>query len=211
MIEIGKLTKIDCLDIIIPTIREIEEIDGEIKEIERTAYYPHSIIVTSLKERAAINRNFGLECAKEEIVIMLDDDMTGFFPNWDKELVAPFFNDPLLCMISARLMDKEGRAGPNCAGNYDLGPEYIYIPKKKDAVMPSAAIAFRNIGLRFDIQYVGSGWEDTDFAFQYAQANPNFKFMINNRCKLIHLNEMKNQVQHFDENKKRFYKKWNIT
>lgn len=200
------------IDIIIPTLKTLDLIKDEIDEIESNTYTPHRIIATCQPESAAWNRNFGLEIANSNIIIMADDDMTGFFPGWDVALIEPLLQDPKVCMVSARLMTMDGKVGPNCASSYDLYPEWIYVKTRKDSVMPSACIAFINKGLRFDIAYIGSGWEDTDFCFQYLQLDPTYKFVINNNCKLIHKNEMKNQWEDnlFERNKQTFYNKWGV-
>jgi len=138
---------------------------------------------------------------------MLDDDISGFYPGWHLDLLAPF-RDPLVCMVSARLMNPDGSIGPTCSRCYDLEPEEIEVFSDGHCVLPTAAIAFRNIGLRFDERYKGSGWEDNDFCFQYLKANPKYKFIQSNRCRLIHANEMKHQAEYWTHNKEYFEWKW---
>ena len=185
------------VDIIIPTLRPLAEVQDQIRDIDRTAILPHTIIATCQKVSAAKNRNLGLDCADGDIVITLDDDITGFFPGWDFRLILPLALDPDLVMISARLMNPDGTVVPNCVDNYDLEPDLIYIPKRTDMpspIMPSAAIAFRNLGLRYDEGYLGSGFEDMQFMAELYRISPEFKFAINNNCRLIHLNEKKQQL-----------------
>lgn len=202
---------IDFVDIIIPTFKPYNEIQGMVKEIEKTCEMAHDIIATCLPYSASVNRNFGLLCADSNIIIMVDDDIRGFFKGWDYELLLPFSIDPNLCVVSARLITNEGEIAPTCSGNYDISKDYIYIEKQRDAVMPSSAIAFKNKGIKFDDNYIGSGWEDTDFFFEFSLRYPNCKFMINNKVQLIHLNEMKgNQREHFEKNKQYFYSKWKL-
>lgn len=200
---------IESVDIIIPTIRTVDQIRPQMENIENTIKIPHRIIATCFNGSAAVNRNIGLKYADTPFIVMLDDDITGFFHGWDVELLFPFCLDPQLHLISARLMNRDGNVGPNCSNNYDMSKEYVYIPPKGDHVLPTAAIAFRNIGLSFDENFIGSGWEDNDFMFQYLRKVPGCKFMINNNCKLIHLNEMKNQQgRYFAHNRNYFYRKW---
>jgi glycosyltransferase involved in cell wall biosynthesis len=198
------------IDIIIPTLKTLDQVREQIKEIDENTIMEHRIIATCQPESAAWNRNFGLELATSEIIIMVDDDMTGFFPAWEQALIEPLLKDSRVCMVSARLMTVDGQVGPNCASSYELSPEWIYVKKRHDSVMPSACIAFWDKKLRFDIEYIGSGWEDTDFCFQYLAINPEYEFVINNNCQLVHKNEMKNQWENglFDRNKTVFYNKW---
>lgn len=200
------------IDIIIPTLKQLNEVREQIDEMERNTFSSHRIIATCQPESAAWNRNFGLELATSDIIIMADDDMTGFFPGWEEKLIEPLWRDPQVCMVSARLMKEDGTVGSNCASSYDLTPEWIYVTKRRDSVMPSACIAFHDKKLRFDIEYIGSGWEDTDFCFQYLQIDPTYEFIINNNCQLIHKNEMKNQWENglFERNKAIFYNKWRV-
>ena len=200
------------IDIIIPTLRPLAELRNQIADIERTAVLPHTVIATCQQASAAVNRNFGLDRASSDVVITLDDDVTGFFPGWDLRLVMPLAVNPDLVMVSARLMNPDGSPGPNCADNYDLGPDLIYIRKRPDLpapLMPSAAIAFRNIGLRYDSNYEGSGWEDGDFMAEISRSNRNFRYVISNQCRLIHWNEMKNQHGKVWERNERYFRlKW---
>ena len=224
-VNLARLAKANCgnvindlesIDIIIPTLRKKREIQGLIDEIERNTPEPHRIIATCQEGSAAENRNFGLDYANSKIGIMVDDDMKGFFPGWLSELVRPMLKNKMIAAVSARLVNPNGTIPPTCANNIDLSRDYIQVSVRKDSVMPSACIAYRNIGLKFDTRYVGSGWEETDWFFQYLKKNRNYLFLINNKCRLIHTNEMKNQYTktprgtHFEINKRAFYAKWKV-
>ena len=181
------------IDIIIPSLKTHEELRPMMAEVDRTAELPHRIIATGIRASAAVNRNFGLKCADSKIIIQLDDDISGFYPGWDRDLIQPFLHDPTLAMVSARLMTPDGKAGANCAKNFDLNGDYIQVRPQEDAVIPSSAIAFRNLGIMFDDRYKGSGFEDTAFCYEYYFRDKNYKFLISNLCRLIHANEAKNQ------------------
>ena len=201
-------SQIGHIDIIIPSLRTHDELRPMMAEIDRTASLPHRVIATGIKASASVNRNFGLKCASSKILIMLDDDVSGFYPGWDRDLVRPMLHDPSLAISSARLMTLDGKAGANCAENFDLETEYIYVEPTDWAVIPSAAIAFRNQGIHFDDGMRGSGWEDTRFCWEYIFMNFQSRFIINNRCKLIHANEAKNQGGDNWEFNRRRYQKW---
>jgi hypothetical protein len=204
------------LDICIPTMRPLDEIRPQIEAIERTAALPHRIIASCQVAYAAENRNFCLQAVASPIAVMLDDDIEGFAqtPGWDELLIAPFLEKaqrPELAVISARLMNPDGTVGPTCARNYDLTPDLIEIPPARDCIMPTAAIAFRNVGIRFDQAFVGSGWEDNDWMRQYLVRDPKSVFLMNNRCRLVHRNEMKRQGGKFWEHNRAYYRrKWQI-
>ena len=201
---------IEPIDIVIPTLMTEDEIAPRVEMISNITRTPHRVITTCQKVSASANRNIGLDQAKSPIIIMIDDDIIGFFDGWEQKIIEPIIKDHRVCMVSARLMNKNGTTGPNCADNHDLSIPWIYLPKRNHCVMPSAAIAFVDKGLRFDENFIGSGWEDNDFCFQYLQLNPEYKFVLNNECPLIHLNEMKNQQLHFQHNQRYFYEKWKI-
>jgi len=203
----------ETIDIMIPTLRPLEDIQKQIDEIERNTHEPHRIIASCQNASAAINRNFCLQFARSDILVMLDDDIEGFFPGWLSTLVAPLNSCDEVVMVSARLMAPDGSVGASCAGVHDIESKWVPVPPKRDCVMPSAAIAFRNWGLRFDEHFIGSGFEDGDFCFQYLDLKPSVQFYINNQCKLIHRNEMKHQWEngHFEKNRRYFWRKWHVS
>ncbi len=168
-----------------------------------------NVIATCTNGSAAQNRNIALShAAIGEIVIMLDDDITGFFNGWVEELIKPLALDDVV-LVSARLLKPNGSLGMMSGDNYDLSEDYVectQFPKR----VPTACIAFRNNGVTFDENYIGSGFEDDDFCRQLAKKYPKGKFIINNAVQLIHLNEMKNQKGVFWKNNKYYYLvKWN--
>ena len=90
-----------------------------------------------------------------------------------------------------------------------MDPGDISRPICEVSKVPTACVAFRNDGLRFDEHFIGSGFEDDDFCKQHKAKNPFAKFVIANNVKLIHENEMKNQSGKFwEHNKIVFEKKW---
>lgn len=194
------------LDVLIPTCKD--DVSDVVCEIAKHIPARTNIIISSLDASAAVNRNACLDRSTASVAIMLDDDIRGFYPGWHDDLMAPLLADPLVCMVSARLLTPDGLPGPTCSRCYDLEPEEIRIFPNQECVLPSAAIAFRNIGLRFDERFKGSGWEDNDFCFQYLLENPERRFIQSNRCKLIHANEQKAQSIYWTHNREYFKWKW---
>jgi hypothetical protein len=129
--------------------------------------------------------------------------MTGFFPGWSELLSSPLIKDENVIQVAARLLNKDGSIGPMMGDTKDRTSPLVEVP-----IAPSACIAFRNDGTRFWEEYVGSGFEDTDFIFQLKEKYPKGKILVCNECRLIHKHEMKNQNEHFEFNKAIFTKRF---
>lgn len=194
--------------ILIPTCKPENALSDQLGEIlsndrDLTVNYACSSM------SAAINRNACLEYADTEYVVMIDDDITGFFPGWSELLIKPL-KDPDILYVSARLLNEFRR--PQMVMGFTSNVSNAIVPV---TIAPSAAIAFRNDGVRFCEEYRGSGWEDTDFHFQLKEKyGYDKRVVINNKVKLTHLHEMKNQngvgegFNPFEENKALFDQRW---
>ncbi len=181
-----------------------------LNQVSTLAGVDHKLFASCKIASAATNRNICLEQGGSEIIIMIDDDIQGFFHGWAHYLIKPLL-DPWIGMVSARLFNVNGTVQKTCMHNDALSPELITLTPEPNRIMPSAAIAFRRTNLRFDENFLGSGWEDTDFCRQYWQKFPNCKFVVTNACKLVHRNEMKSQGVHWARNKEYFKKKWGLS
>jgi hypothetical protein len=209
--------------ILIPTIKPREHVQELIGAIEQTTQPPYQIHVSSSPESAAVNRNRCLDMADQraDILIMLDDDVSGFTSGWDLRLTAPFRHQDLpgveqphvrIAAVSARLMNADGTVAYNCGQPKDLEPVWLRVKPGPDSVMATAAVAFRNCGFRFDESFIGSGFEDGDYWFQYLKSDPGCVFLFANDCRLIHRNEMKGeQSTHFNRNRAYFHEKWGLS
>lgn len=198
------------MKILIPTYRQPPAIQPMIDALKPTLpKCDNDIIASCLPESAAINRNFCLSHVKVgEVAVMLDDDIEGFYPGWIDDLTKPLADESVV-MVSARLMNPDGTVGPTCSRCYDLGPEEIEIHSNGVCVLPTAAIAFRHRGHCFDEQFIGSGFEDGDWCLQYLQDDPRARFIQSNKCRLTHLNLMRNQKgKIWRKNEHYFFSKW---
>lgn len=196
------------MKILIPTCRNPAELAGMVRDIEETA--PGSkVIVSGLPASAAINRNYCLDALDiGDVAIMLDDDIRGFYPGWSNDLLASLVT-PAVVMGSARLLNPDGTFGQTCSRCYANKPEHIEVFTNGECVLPTAAIAFRFRGHCFDEEYIGSGFEDSDWCMQYLRDDPGARFIQSNRCRLIHLNEMKSQGgAYWAHNQAYFISKW---
>ena len=197
----------------IPTIKKSSELESMISEIEKNSRSVNKIIVSCQEISAAKNRNLCLDLVESEIFIMIDDDISGFFPGWDIELTKLLLEREEVIAVTARAMKPDGTYGLMCGVDMDLEnrkDDYGIVPKRIDVIMPSMALAVRRSDLRFDENYRGSGWEDTDYLFQHFYRDLSVKFAIMNKCKLIHAREMKHQKEYFQFNRDYFYKKWGM-
>ncbi len=193
------------LTICIPTYKTEQKVQKQIEDIKSSVSNDQVEIFASCQDgSAAYNRNWCLERASGEIIIMLDDDITGFFPRWDEVLIKPLIKDSSVSIVSARLLNRDGTPALVMYDNQKYEPGYYPSQCK---IVPAACIAFRKTSMRFDENYSGSGFEDTDFCKQMENAFPKKRTVINNDCKLIHLNEKKNQ-SFMKNNRRYFVSKW---
>lgn len=178
------------ISIIIPTCKDYKDVERQIFEITRTWDWeqPYELIPTCEKVSAAINRNIGLNLSKGEICIQIDDDITGFYPGWGKDLIAPLLVDESIFIVSARLMDKNGSFAFMMGDSKDYIKDYVICQK-----VPTACIAHRKMSIRYDENFIGSGFEDDDMLLAFKCSYPDKKIAINNKCRLVHNNEQKNQ------------------
>src|SRR3989338_1733267 len=151
------------LTICIPTYKTEQDVQEQLQDIKRTVATTDVEVFASCQEgSAAYNRNYCLNKALGDLIIMLDDDITGFFPRWDEILIKPLITDDLVSIVSARLMNVDGTPGPMMYDNRRQEPGYYSSLCK---IVPTTCIAFRKTSMRFDEKYVG-GFEDTDFCKQ---------------------------------------------
>jgi hypothetical protein len=190
-------------DILIPTCKTDWDISPMIGELFSVDHDPNVFYSCFEEGSAAINRNRCLSMATATIVIMADDDMTGFFPGWAEKHVAPFEKDENIIQVAARLLNTDGTYGAMMGDTKDYTTPLVEVP-----LAPSACIAFRNDGTRFWEEYLGSGFEDTDFIFQLKEKYPKGKIFVNNEVRLIHTHEMKNQNKYFEHNKAIFTRRF---
>jgi glycosyltransferase involved in cell wall biosynthesis len=161
------------------------------------------VIVSSSPGSAAYNRNCGLEMAGTELVIMIDDDIRGFYDGWWQDMVRPLIkSESDVIMVSARLIKQDGTLGEMNGSRYLVDQEWEDV-----AAFPSACIAFRKADLGdivFNEAFKGSGFEDTLFCDQMRKKHMGKRLVINNRCRMIHVNEMKNQKCNFEHNERTY-------
>lgn len=203
------------IDILIPSCKPYEEIEKQIKEIESSTPEEHRIVAQCEKKSAAKNRNIAHSKAISDFIIMLDDDIKGFYFGWVSDLINPLLSNTNIVFSSARLISEDGNFASMMHTRFltDLSCEFV-------PACPTACFAYRKAdldslikfhnedSLPFDESFVGSGWEDTALCADLKKKYPHSQFVIVNKCKLIHLNEMKNQhVNNTYKRNKQYYDK----
>ncbi len=195
-------------DIIIPTYRPRGEVEPLVSEIIRTAGCHVNVIATCQQISAAANRNLGLDQSTSDPLLMVDDDMEQFPQGWVVRLVAVLEQYPKCVMVSPRLATPNGEPGimMGCGEVQRDG-----ITECGERKLLTACIAIRRNTLRFDENFIGSGWEDSDYSKQLCAAFPDATFLVCHDLWAVHRNEMKNQSgPYWDHNKSYFERKWGV-
>lgn len=203
------------ISIVIPTCKPQDDIRNMLVDIETNTLEWHKVIHTCLPLPAARNRNIAHASVRREVqfVVSLDDDIQGFYPGWLTDIIQPLKEDETIRFASARLMKPGGReVNFMMTSSFDLKNKYEDVPR-----CPTSAYAYRKKdfdslfefynkdSLPFDENFKGSGWEDNALCHDLKMRFPDSRIIINNQCKLIHVNEEKNQKQFLQENKKYFF------
>jgi len=196
------------MKILIPTYRAHYDLADMIDSIYDTAG-DVEVIASCIEGSASQNRN---EClrhlAMDEIAVMLDDDIRGFYDGWLEELTEPMRTVPDCLAVSARLLKPTGEFAQTCSRRMERWPELLPVVPNRVSVMPTAAIAFRFVGAMFDENFRGSGFEDGDWFLASLALRPTMRCYQSNVCRLIHLNEQKNQREHWIYNRDYIRQKW---
>jgi len=189
--------------ILIATIKKEEELAGLINELKSKAVLEYEVIISSSEGSVAYNSNRGLERAKGEIILKVDDDVFDFPQGWDKLLIDTLSLDKNIVIASARVLNPNGTVQKTCSNTEDLTPDIIDPPS---GLAPFCCVAFRNDGLRFDEVFQGSSYDDTDFNLQLRMKYPSCRVVINNKIQIKH--KLESKVNRFGANQELFLKKW---
>lgn len=187
------------IDIAIPTMKSIDSIAPMICDLQGFSR-GCNVIYTCQAGSASENRNRALKQCTGDIVIMLDDDISGFYDGWVEDMIKPL-EDESVIITSAQLVNLDGTQGNQMVPG--ITGQIIEVPR-----VPTAAIAFRTRqAVLFCEEFIGSGFEDDYWCLQMQELFPSGKIMVNGTCRLVHANEAKNQTGKYREkNEATFYR-----
>lgn len=199
------------VDIVIPAYRIQHNLSILLEEIAHKTAPPYNVIILHKEQSAAKNRNDGLRRCQSPYIIMLDDDVRDLPYLWNKKLIDRLHYSPNVMAASARLMNEDGTIGMNSANNFNVNSDFETVN-----MIPTACCIFRKkdvdrIGLWFDEDFLGSGWEDTMFFSQLKNGCKKLgigtDIVIDNTVKVTHLNNETNNSQWYEYNKQVFLNK----
>lgn len=208
------------ISVVIPSVKTESDLKIQIEELKDNAIHKLQVVSVCKEQSAAKNRNECIECSIYDLIIMMDDDIKGFYRGWDNFLITPLllFSD-MYSIAAARLIDNGGNRSPQLGdcNHWDNSSDYVRAVHTKETklnITGSSCIAFYKDDLRFDENYLGATYEDADFCMQMNKRYPDKEIIINNTCKLIHDNEGKGRRtgsnNYWAHNKKYFAEKWGI-
>lgn len=199
-----------AIQVIIPTRKQPFEMSWLTDMIECTAGIPVKLLHTGTNASASVNRNLGLSQLSGDVAVMVDDDVDlSMSFGWLSIMLAALSRSEVV-MVSAQMLKPDGSFA-YMTGIEDNGfkPKRIgetVVPSKK---LLTACCAFKHCGLRFDENYIGSGFEDIDFCHQLAAKRPDGLFLVCHDARVVHNNERKNQLGEYWKHNEAYYnKKW---
>ncbi|GEM_PF-3334419 len=148
------------VSVIIPAYDDTAKLRRALWSIRQTADMPYELIVSRAKQCVAKNRNAGLNLATQDLVIFLDDDVL-LPPGWMSRLVAALGARKGYGAICAHLTFADGSPQTR---RPDLLPGELW-----EITIPGTCFVYsraRVHDIRFDENYLGSQWEDTDWMWQ---------------------------------------------
>jgi len=200
----------ETVDIIVPAYNLTTNLGRLLIEIINKTKPPYNLILIRQKNSAAINRNIGLSKSNSKFIIMCDDDIAELPYEWNKKLTDVLLYNPDIAVVSARLLTEDGKIGVNSANNFDITKPLIEVNMVPTACVCFRASDFKRFNIKFNEQHCGSGWEDTNFfselIHKLKKEKLGIKIVINNDCKVAHLNTETNNNQWYEYNKQLFLK-----
>jgi hypothetical protein len=148
------------VSIIIPAYDDTPKLRRALWSIRQTADMPYELIVSRARQCVAKNRNAGLALATQDLVMFLDDDVI-LPPGWMSRLVAVLGSHAEYGAVCTHLTFADGSPQTR---RPDLRPGDFW-----EITIPGTCIVYsrsRVHDIRFDENYQGSQWEDTDWMWQ---------------------------------------------
>jgi GT2 family glycosyltransferase len=164
----------------------------------QTADVPFEIVVARAPRCVAANRNAGRDRARHDLVAFVDDDVLTP-PCWTSRLLATLAARPDAGAVSARLVSLWGQAQTRP----DVAPGEVAA-----ALIPGTCFVYsrrRVTDQRFDEDYLGSQWEDTDWMMRVRARG--LATLVNGDVSVLHANELKRN-EWWEANRRRFVARW---
>lgn len=185
-------------DICIPcweNSKKLNETIGNIIDSPCKVQLPVKFIICVEKQSVVKNRQGCLSRSKSPYVLWLDDDIKFQTPGWDKYLYEKIKTDPTISVVGINVVHWQA---PTNAPTRAQG---------EAAGVCGAVMMTRKLpGVEFDVNYIGSQWEDTDYCVASSRAG--YKVLQDNALWVLHYNEEKNRD--YTHNRAYFNKKWSL-
>ena len=186
------------LDICIPcweNSKKLNETIGNIIDSDVKAELPIRFIISVEKQSVVKNRLDCLARSKSEFVLWLDDDIKFKHKGWDTYLFDKIQSDPKLGVIGINVVHWQAETNVPTRSQGET-----------NGVCGAVMMTRKIPGVEFDVNYVGSQWEDTDYCL--STCNAGYKVLQDNSIWVLHYNEEKNRD--YSHNKAYFNKKWKL-
>jgi hypothetical protein len=188
-----------AVSIIIPAYDDSANLRRVIWSIEQTADLPYELIIARAKQCVAKNRNAGLDRATQDLTVFMDDDV--LLPaGWLSNLVSGLAKSEDIGAVSSLLIFPNG-APQTRRPDLKLGEFW-------DVTAPGTCFVYsrrRVSDTRFDENYLGSQWEDTDWIWQVKELG--LKTLVTGDVTVVHDHQIR-ENQWLVENMTYFQKKW---
>lgn len=185
-------------DICIPcweNSKKLNETIGSIVDGPFKAELPIRFIICVEKQSVVNNRLGCLTRSKSKYVLWLDDDIAFKTPGWDKHLYNKIIDNPTYGVIGVNVV------------HYQAADNSPTREEGETSGVCGAVMMTRKIdGIEFDINYIGSQWEDTDYCVNCTKNG--YKVLQDNSLWVLHYNEEKNRD--YTHNRAYFIKKWGL-
>ena len=172
-----------------------------IDSIMRTATTDYNLMIAPRKLHAAQNSNLLIDKAPSEYIILMDDDLTFPEVGWDSKLIETLLKYDDVGCVASQLMDEAGSL---------IGPKPL--PELNKVLVGAeawgACLAFRDVGIRYDENYIKTICDDTDFLYQWLDND--YKIATDTRALVKHMKPCSraSNPPWFKQNYEYFKKKW---
>jgi hypothetical protein len=188
-----------AVSIIIPAYDDSANLRRVIWSIEQTVDLPYELIIARAKQCVAKNRNAGLDRATQDLTVFMDDDV--LLPaGWLSNLVSGLAKNEDIGAVSSLLIFPNGAPQTR---RPDLKSGEMW-----DVTAPGTCFVYsrrRVNDMRFDENYLGSQWEDTDWIWQVKELG--LKTLVTGDVTVVHDHQIR-ENQWLVENMTYFQKKW---